>query len=488
MPFDQIQCADLSRWSGNLDAPGWRKVVESVAALTAGAAASASRAARTGRKLSVCVLPFANMSDDPAQEYFSDGITEDIITDLSKVSALSVISRNSAFMFKAKSIDVPKVARELNVSHVLEGSVRKAGGRVRITAQLIDGANNDHIWAERYDRDLTDIFALQDEISEAIVRALKLKLLPQEKQAIEQRGTNNPEAYNLYLMARQYMITGNRGDTRREDAILRLCRRATELDPNYARAWSLIAYAQSSLRFNRGKAGDDGLAAAERALSLDPTLAEPHAIKARNAFDHGRHDEAFGEIEVALRLDPESDVVNIAAADLNLRSNRLEDAIRYYEKASALTEADYGSPGMLVSCYTAIGDQEGMRRAARMSLERAERLVAQDRNNGNAMAFGAGALAALGERDRAMEWMDRALLIDPDNIQMRYNFACMLSRMGDNVDAALEMLVPIFEAISLGMLSNARTDPDLDPLRADPRFQEMLAAAEARVAVAEAPE
>ena len=139
------------------------------------------------------------MSGDPEQEYFSDGITEDIITDLSKVSALAVVSRNSAFMYKGKNVDVTKVARELKVGHVLEGSVRKAGGRVRITAQLVDGATNDHVWAERYDRDLNDIFTLQDEISEAIVTALKFKLLPTEKKAIEHRGTDNVEAYNLYL-------------------------------------------------------------------------------------------------------------------------------------------------------------------------------------------------------------------------------------------------------------------------------------------------
>ena len=149
------------------------------------------------------------MSGDPEQEYFSDGITEDIITDLSKVSALAVVSRNSAFMYKGKLVDVPKVARELKVQYVLEGSVRKSGGRVRISAQLVDGANNDNVWAERYDRDLSDIFALQDEISEAIVKALKLKLLPEEKKAIEQRGTTNLDAYNLYLMARQHYATGN---------------------------------------------------------------------------------------------------------------------------------------------------------------------------------------------------------------------------------------------------------------------------------------
>ena len=150
MPFNRIQCADLAGWSGDLEAPGWRKVVASVAELTGGRRRGARvRRGRRPRKHSICVLPFANMSDDPQQEYFSDGISEDIITDLSKVSALSVVARNTAFTFKGKAVDVPLVARQLNVGHVLEGSVRKAGGRVRITAQLIDGAAGDHIWAER---------------------------------------------------------------------------------------------------------------------------------------------------------------------------------------------------------------------------------------------------------------------------------------------------------------------------------------------------
>ena len=141
-------------------------------------------------RVAICVLPFANMSGDPEQEYFSDGITEDIITDLSKVSALWVAARNTAFTFKGKHVDAPQVARQLKVSHLLEGSVRKAGGRVRITAQLIDGATGGHVWAERFDRDLNDIFALQDEISQAIVAALKLKLLPDEKKAIGAAGND----------------------------------------------------------------------------------------------------------------------------------------------------------------------------------------------------------------------------------------------------------------------------------------------------------
>src|SRR5690242_12751707 len=267
-PSRQIQCADLDGGDTPEAAPGWAKLIGRVGAL-AGSPAPAEVKRPRRQQLAICVLPFANMSGDTEQEYFSDGISEDITTDLSKVSALAVTARNTAFQFKGQSVDVGDIARKLGVSHVLEGSVRKAGGRVRITAQLIDGATGDHVWAERYDRDLSDIFALQDEISEAIVHALKLKLVPEEKKAIEQRGTEKVEAYNVYLMARQEYVAALAGDARRYHALIRLCQRATEIDPNYAQAWALMALGQNWLREVHGVESDGGLAAAERALALD---------------------------------------------------------------------------------------------------------------------------------------------------------------------------------------------------------------------------
>src|ERR1700736_2790998 len=168
--------------AGNSDPP--KKVVSAKYDNRSPSGTASEKATNRAEHFSICVLPFANMSGDAEQEYFSDGISEDIITDLSQVSALHVVSRNTAFTFKAKSVDVRQVASQLKVSHVLEGSVRKAAGRVRITAQLIDGSNDSHVWAKRYDRDLNDIFALQDEISHAIVDALKVTLLPEEKKAI----------------------------------------------------------------------------------------------------------------------------------------------------------------------------------------------------------------------------------------------------------------------------------------------------------------
>ena len=433
-------------------------------------------------RIGICVLPFANMSGDPEQEYFSDGITEDVITDLTKVSALFVVARNTAFALKGKNIDASQVTRQFNVSHVLEGSVRKSGGRVRITAQLIEGRTGGQVWAERYDRDLNDIFALQDEISEAIVKALRLKLLPTEKKAIEQRGTTNLDAYNLYLMARQHYATGNEGDVRRNEAIIRLCARATEIDPNYAHAWALMALGQMLVRWIRGGQGDDGLHAADRALALDANFAAAHAVRARILSEGGRHEEAAREIDVALHLDPESYEVNRAGAYLRFRQQRLQESIQHFEKALSLMETDVSSANMLMTCYMAIGDQEAARRAAQVTLARAQKTLAQDPSNGAAMGFCCYALALLGQAESAKGWMSRALLIDPDNLNMRYNFACALTTQLKDADGALDLLGPVFDKIAVGLLNHAKADPDLDPLRNDPRFQAMIATADARIA------
>ena len=493
LPMDvrALHTTDLDHWGNDTGSPAFQEIVRALGSMIArhGAASSgkaapgsapAASAAKTAR-VSICVLPFVNMSGDAEQEYFSDGISEDIITDLSKVSSLAVVSRNTAFSFKGKSVEIPQIAKQLKVSYVLEGSVRKSGGRVRITAQLIDVSKDSHIWAERYDRDLSDIFALQDEISEAIVKALKLRILPEEKKAIEQRGTTNLEAYNLYLMARQFSVTGNYGNVRRCEAIIRLCRSATEIDPNYATAWALMAVAQAALKFYFNGPGDGGLAAAERALSLDENLGDAHAAKARVLTSEGRYDQALVEIEAALRLDPESFEVNTAAARLYFTQRQLTDAIKYYEKAAALMESDFSSVSMLSTSYKAIGDLDKMRQAARRMLARAERITTQEPDNGMALGYVVVSLCVLGEIERAKDVAKRAMLLDPDNLTMRYNIACGFAALHE-FDVALNLLEPVLERDAAETVNWAKVDPDLDPIRDHPRFREMIALAEARLA------
>ena len=495
LPMDvrALHTTDLDHWRNDPASPPFQEVLRALASMIArnsapqagksapGSARPAS-AAKTNR-VSICALPFVNMSGDAEQEYFSDGISEDIITDLSKISSLAVVSRNTAFGFKGTKVDIPQIAKQLKVSYVLEGSVRKAGGRVRITAQLIDVSKDNQIWAERYDRDLSDIFALQDEISEAIVKALKLRILPEEKKAIEQRGTTNLEAYNLYLMARQFSVTGNYGNVRRCEAIIRLCRSATEIDPDYATAWALMAVAQAALKFYFNGPGDGGLAAAERALSLDENLAEAHAAKARVLTAESQYDKALVEIEAALRLDPESFEVNTAAARLYFTQRRLTDAIKYYEKAAALMETDFSSVSMLMTSYKALGDLERTRSAAQRTLARAEKITTQEPDNGMALGYVVVSLCVLGEAERAKDLAKRAMLLDPDNLTMRYNFACGFASLG-SVDVALELLGPVFERDAAETVLWAKVDPDLDEIRDHPRFKEMIAQADVRLATA----
>jgi adenylate cyclase len=484
IPFNQIQCADLTDWDGSHDTPGWRKLTASVAALV-GKSEGIERQRPKARKVSVCVLPFANMSGEPEQEYFSDGISEDITTDLSKISALEVIARNTAFQFKGHSVDISEIARKLGVTHVLEGSVRKAGSRVRITAQLIDGESGGHRWAERYDRDLTDIFAIQDEISKAIVQALRLKLLPGEKKAIENRGTTNAEAYNLFLMARQYWIDGDFGESGRERRVIRICDRATAIDPNYANAWALMGLAQANLRYAYmgNDLVDDGLQAANRALALNPAIAEAHLPRAWHLAMRGCDQEAQAEIEIALQLDPNSWEANKEAARVFYRLGKLDAARRHLERATELAESDFHSRGMLSALYLALGEVEQARDCAAGLIEHVHGALARDPDNGAALAYGALSFAAVGNVERAREWIDRALLLDPENMYMRYNLAWPVLAFLKDEEQALELLGPALTKAGKTLVSLAQADRNLDPLRNDPRFRQLLETAQERVGI-----
>jgi adenylate cyclase len=483
--FRQLQCIDLSPWEKDGRSDPVDDLLAAIAKMVGDE--SPEVASEDGAKpapISICVLPFVNLSDDSEQEYFSDGITEDIITDLSKISALEVVARNTAFTFKGKVIDVKEVARTMDVSHVLEGSVRKAGSRIRISAQLIAGDTGRHLWAERYDRDLTDIFAIQDEISHAIATALELKLLPEEKKAIEHRGTSNAEAYRFYLMARQQWIGGTFGDIKRDEAIVRICQQAAQLDPNYAEAWALMAIAQAELRFWHGKEAN-ALPAAERALAIRPDLPEALCVKARYLEEQGNQEEANRLIDAALAGNPESWEVNREAARMLFREGRVAESIPYFAKAAALVSSDYYNPAMLMTCYKAIGDTEGLKAAARLAFERAERSLAAEPTNGSAIANAAFALAILGEQDRAREWIERGLLLDPDNLSMRYNLACTLTVALQDDEACLDVIQAYFEKVNTAsQIKHTEADPDFCRVRDTRRFQDMLAAAKQRMGIA----
>src|SRR5438477_1127332 len=431
------------------------------------------RPAGLEEKPSIAVLPFINMSGDPEQEYFSDGITEDIITDLSKVSALFVVARNTAFTYKGKAVKVQEIAKELGVDFVLEGSVRKAGSRVRVTGQLIEGKKGGHMWADRYDRDLTDIFAIQDEITHAIVEQLKVKLLPQEKKSIGQTPTDNVEAYTYYLRGRQFMQRHSKSNYQ---LARRMFAKAVELDPLYARAYAGIADCDSFLFLHYHlEAGIDSiLATSAKALALDNRLAEAHASRGLALSLGQQHDEAIAEFEEAIGLDPNSFEAHYFYARACVTQGKLERAAALFERAAENKPDDFQALCLLIPMYRSLGRQQEMERAARRGIERAESELTLHPENPRAAYFGANALATLGEKDRAREWAARALAIDPDDVLIQYNVACVYSLLGDLEQAfdLLERLLPnAGYELKHGWIKH---DSDLDPLRSHPRHQKIL--------------
>ena len=477
--FRAVHTTDLDSWGEDRKGAAFRGLCKALESKLGAPKKPAPAQTLADKKpeVSICVLPFANMSGDPEQEYFSDGITEDIITDLGKVSALSIVSRNMAFSFKGAKGGVSEIGKQTKAAYVLVGSVRKAGQRVRITAQLINAANEAQVWGDRYDRDLNDIFALQDEISKAIVAALKLTLLPEEKRALEQRATTNVQAYKFYLMARQFSVMGNE---RHQEIIIRLCKRAVELDPSYAAPWATIAIAQWDMH-RRSASTDDGQDAASEAIKLDPRLADAHAALGAAHQGQGRYEVGLQACESALRLDPQSYEGNRVAGMCSLALRRYDDAIRYFEAAAMVVETEFAAASFASQCYEAKGDTQGARIAAKRALARVERVIAAEPDHGRALGYGAGLLAFLGEGERAKEWIERGTLVDPNNTILHFNFVCALATLRE-IDAAVELLGTVIDKASRGWLMWLDQDTDLDPLRNDTRFIELVQQAKARFA------
>lgn len=430
----------------------------------------------------VLVIPFTNTSNDPDQEYFADGITEDVITDLSKVAALSVVARNTAFTFKGRAVDVAQTAHDMNLTHVVEGSVRKSGNRIRINAQLVDGTTGHPIWAERFDRDLTDIFDLQDQITEAIVAALKIRLVPAERAAIQSRPTDNPEAYELYLQARFHHT---RLDRRNFEIASRLAQKALDIDPDFGLAWALLAISRTGL-YGLSGSTEHGLQAAERALALNPDLSEALAAKAFVLAGLGRFDEAFELHERSLQLDPNSYDVRFLYGRTCFQTGRHDEAILHWERATELSEADLAATSHVAMCYRATGQHEKVLDTARRTLVRAERVLSENASDSYALITGVSALAKLGEAERTKQWAVRVKAVDPDDPSIDYNIACAMALLGET-DAALDTLdacLPRVDPVTFSVW--VEQDTDLDALRDFPRFQRLVRELDARAAAARA--
>jgi adenylate cyclase len=354
--------------------------------------------------------------------------------------------------------------------------VRKAGARVRVTGELVRGKDRGHVWAERFDRELTDIFAIQDEITHAIVERLKVKLLPQEKKSIGQTPTDNVEAYTYYLRGRQFLH-------RHSKSCYHLARRmfvkAVELDPRYARAYASIADCDSFLSlFYHVNVDIEGiLATAGKALALDDKLGEAHASRGLALSLGQRYEEATAEFEQAIALDPYSFEAHYLYARASFAQGKIERAAELFERATEIRPDDYQSLCLLINIYRSLGRHQDTKEVARRGIKLAENELNLHPEDPRPAHLGIAALIELGETDRAREWIARALAIDPDDPLTQYNVACGYTKLGD-IESALDLLERSYARSGQELKTWIKHDSDLDALRSHPRFQKLLEAIE----------
>jgi serine/threonine protein kinase/Tfp pilus assembly protein PilF len=422
---------------------------------------------------SVAVLPFANMSADAENEYFADGIAEEIINALSRVQGLRIASRTSSFAFKGKNEDIGEIGRKLKVSTVLEGGVRKMGNRLRITCELVNVADGYHLWSERYDREIEDIFAIQDDISQAIVKALRVILTEGEKKAIENKPrSTNIQAYDYYLRGRQFIHQLRR---RSLEYARQMFNKAIELDPNYALAYTGVADA-SSLLFQYFDARDFNLRqadkASKKALELEPDLAEAHVSRGIVGSLTHRFDEAEQSFTRATKLEPQLFEASYWYGMGLMAEGRFQEAIKMFERSSQLRPEDYQSAFFMGQAYKALGDHEREEENLRHGLKLMESSLELNPDDARAANLAGGGYASLGEAENAIKYSERSLSIDPEDPMLLYNVACTYATLG-RTDQAISCLERAVDK-GFGHKEWIDNDPDLSSVRGNPRYQAIV--------------
>ncbi len=357
---------------------------------------------------SIAVLPFANMSGDPEQEYFADGISEDIITALSKLSQLLVIARNSSFTFKGKNVDLREVGKTLGVRHVLEGSVRKSGSRIRITAQLIDATTGGHVWAERFDRNLTDIFDVQDDVTAHIVSALSVNLTSGEIRRMATARTDNQEAYDCYLKGRELW---RKGDRQANAEALKVLERAVRLDPGFVPAHAVLAIVHLNEVINDWSPSPEAsrqssFACATRAVALDDTNADAHFAMAVVTLWLRRHEEALRHVERAIALDPSHSDARLALGVILDYAGRSEEALPVFVRALEVDPLFDQILQFQAQAHYALGRYDE-------AAEWAKRRIAANPRTDTSRVFLAASCAQMGRFDEARAAWDEALRVNP---------------------------------------------------------------------------
>lgn len=425
-----------------------------------------TRAVRADERRAIAVLPLANMSGDPENEFFSDGISEEILNRLARQPGLRVVSRTSSFSFKNTTLDIPAIAAKLGVDIVLEGSVRRAGNRVRITAQLIDAANDAHLWSNTYDRELENIFAVQTEIAKCIVSAMDLT--PDE--CLECQGnTDDVDAYEFYLRGRQYFHQHLNSSL---TFSLQMFSKAIDIDPTFARAYAGLADAHSLMaqwidRSPEHLRGADE--ASEKALELAPMLPEAHASRGFALSLNGDYAGAAGCFDQALEIDPHHYDSLYLYGRSRFAEGNLDHAVELWTRAHEAQPDEFQSASLRTLALTAAGRLDEAHESNRQAVTLIEGRLALNPDDLRALGLGAGALIIAGRREEGLAMADRGLKLAPNDEGVIHNAACAYANAGD-VERALELLQRRMDLTGTVYRDWIEHDSDFDSLRDDPRF------------------
>jgi TolB-like protein/Flp pilus assembly protein TadD len=412
------------------------------------------------------------MSADKEQEYFCDGIAEDILIDLTHLEDLHVVARTSSFAFKGKNQDIREIGMKLGAHTIVEGSVRKAGNRLRITAQLINVADGYHLWSERYDRELEDVFDIQEEIAKNIVRALKIKLSTIENRALGKVKTQDVQAYDFYLRGREFFHQGRRKNIQYASEMFT---QAIKKDTDYALAYAGLSdcYSYLFMYFEKKQENiERSVAASKRAIELDPELAEAHAARGLAVSLSMQYDEAEKEFDRAIKLNPKLYEAYYFYARTCRQQGKIEKAALLFEKAGEVRPEDYQATVFLASAYKKLNLPTKAETAAHRAIELVEKHLRLNPDDARALYLGGSILMAFGKVEKAINWAKRAHAIDPDDPRVLYNMACIYSLAG-KIEQALDCFEIAIESgyASLEWIDN---DLDFDPIRDQPRFQKAL--------------